>query len=99
MAESTYKTTTDRLVVIDWSNYADSSNRQQKWGGMINSWDVEKLDDGAYLISNSVTIGDIDDALQKVIRPSDQAVLTYPYGETKNGASAMRVRLYGKQKT
>jgi hypothetical protein len=90
-------TTTDRIVVIDWSNYEDKTNRQSRWGGHINSWDVSKIDDGVYRISNSVNIEEIDDALSDVIRKSDQAILTYPYGDTDEGASAMRVRVYGKK--
>jgi hypothetical protein len=90
-------TTTDRIVVIRWANYEDKSNRQSRWGGHINSWDVTKIDDGVYRIPNSVNVSEIDDALQDVIRQSDQGILTYPYGETDKGASAMRVRVYGKK--
>jgi hypothetical protein len=38
-------------------------------------------------------------ALNDVIRDTDQAVLTYPHGSVDSGASAMRVRIYGKQAT
>ena len=97
MTDMTYHTTTDRIVVIEWADYPDKSNRQETWGGHINSWDVEKIDDGVYKIPNSINISEIDEALQDVIRDTDQAVLTYPYGENDDGASAMRVRMYGKQ--
>jgi hypothetical protein len=99
MPDHTNKTTTNRLLVIDWSNRADSTNRRNRWGGKINSWNVEKLNDNVYLIPNSVKISDIQTALEKVIRPSDQAVLSYPYGETSSGSSAMRVHIFGKQES
>jgi transposase InsO family protein len=61
MPDYTYNTTTNRLAVIDWSNYAYSTNRRNRWGGKINSWIVEKLDDNLYLIPTMVKIGDCYD--------------------------------------
>ena len=42
-----------------------------------------------------VTIDEIADALSSVLLPSDAAMLAYPHGSTRQGASAMRVRLFG----
>ncbi|MFB6372135.1 MAG: hypothetical protein ABEN55_03250 [Bradymonadaceae bacterium] len=97
MTDTSYHTTTHRLVAIDWAGYDDKSNRRSRWGGHINSWDFEKLDEDVYLIANDVNISEIDEALQDVIRDTDRAVLTYPYGSKDSGASAMRVRIYGKE--
>ena len=99
MTQQTFEKTTDRIVVIDWAGYRDKSNRKKKWGGHIGAWGVDKLDDGVYRIPHSVNIAEIDEALNDVIRDSDQAVLTYPHGSTDRGSSAMCVRIYGKHAT
>lgn len=89
-------TTTHRVLTISWSGLGDTVQRQQRWGGKINNWNVDVLQGGAlYLIPNTINVSDIHDALVESLLPSDRAVLTYPYGETDSGASAMRVRMYG----
>ena len=92
-----YDTTTDRLLVINWSQLGKPEDRQRKFGGYINGKDFDKLDDGVYRVPKTMTIKELDAMLEAVIRPSDQAILTYPHGETNDGASAMRIRIYGKR--
>lgn len=92
-----YDTTTDRLLVINWSQHGKPKRRQTAFGGYINGKDFKKLDEGAYRVPKTMTIDELDEMLEEIIRPSDQAILTYPYGETDNGASAMRIRIYGKR--
>ena len=92
-----YDTTTDRLLVIKWSKMGKPEVRQRKFGGHINGKEFDKLDDGVYRVPKTMTIDELDEMLEDIIRPSDQAILTYPYGETDDGSSAMRIRIYGKR--
>lgn len=87
-------TTTDRILKISWGGYADPKNRRQRWGGLINSWSMEKLDEDVWRIAKSVSLERIDEVLREVLRPSDTALLTYPFGKTARGSAAMRVRMY-----
>ena len=96
---SFYETTTDRLLVINWSNIGKPERRQRAFGGYISGKEFERYDEGVYRVPKTMTIDELDAMLEDVIRPSDQAILTYPYGETENEASAMRIRIYGKRVT
>ena len=55
---------------------------------------MERLDEDVWRIGKAVTLTRIDAALRDVLPPSDSALLVYPYGRTKAGASAMRPRVY-----
>lgn len=94
-----YDTTTDRILVIKWSQHGKPERHQSAFGGYINGKDFEKYDDGVYRVPKTMTLDELDAMLEEIIRPSDQAILTYPHGETENGASAMRIRIYGKRVT
>ncbi len=89
-----YDGTTDKLLTIHWSGRGDVAKRTQVWGGKIGSWGVTKLAPALYRIPQNITLETIEGALNDVLLPSDRAVLTYPHGNLKTGASAMRVRLY-----
>ena len=89
-----YYTTTDRVLIIKWSGLGKPDQRQKTFGGHINGKDFERYDDGVYRIPNNVTLDEINKMLENVILPSDQAIVTYPHGETSEGASAMRIRVY-----
>ncbi|MCO4763119.1 MAG: hypothetical protein KC502_16500 [Myxococcales bacterium] len=86
--------TTDRILKIHWAGYPDVHNRKQRWGGLIGQWGHDLLRGDVVRIPNSVPIHVIEAALNKVLRDSDAAVLVYPYGNKRSGASAMRVRTY-----
>ena len=87
---------TNRVVTIHWSNMGDVTTRKRKWGGKANSWKMRKIHEALYIVPNNINIDDIHAALMEVLAPSDRAAFMYPWGSTKNDASAMNVRLYGK---
>lgn len=90
-----YVTTTDRIVVIQWSEWEDVTHRQQRWGGHLSSWKINRPYSDVYRIPKAISIARIEAALRDVLRKSDKAVLVYPHGKTRGGASAMRMRTYG----
>ncbi len=90
-----YETTTDRILTIRWSARGKVARRQSAWGGQMHAWSARRLSSNVYIVPKRVTIDEIADALGRVLLPSDAAVLAYPYGQTRQGASAMRVRLFG----
>ena len=73
----------------------DSWLLRSAWGGQISSWGTQRLSTDTYIIPKRITIEEIADALDAVLLPSDAALLAYPYGSTRTGASAMRIRLFG----
>ena len=93
-----YLTTTDRLVSIDWSGRGKLNLRRSRWGGYLASWKTRKPMGNIYHIPKSTSIEAIETALRAVLSPSDRAVLIYPYGKTRDGSSAMRVKAFGIQK-
>ena len=90
-----YQTTTDRILSIRWSGRGKVARRQSAWGGQMHAWGAQRLNSNVYIVPKRITIAEIADALGRVLLPSDAAVLAYPYGQTPQGASAMRVRLFG----
>lgn len=90
-----YETTTDRILTIRWSGRGKVARRQSAWGGQMHAWSAKRLSSNVYIVPKRITIDEIADALGNVLLPSDAAVLAYPYGRTRQGASAMRVRLFG----
>ena len=91
-----YYKTTDRVLIINWSGLGKPAKRQKAFGGYIASKNFEKYDDGVYRVPKNVTLDELHTMLENVIRPSDQAILTYPHGDKSDGASVMRIRVYGK---
>ena len=61
----------------------------------MSAWKAQRLSSDIYIVPKRITIAEIVDALDKVLLPSDAAMLAYPHGKTDQGASAMRVRLFG----
>lgn len=90
-----YHTTTDRILTIRFSGRGHVARRRSAWGGQINAWGAQRLSGSVYIVPKRVTIDEIADALSSVLLPSDAAMLAYPHGSTRQGASAMRVRLFG----
>jgi len=90
-----YTTTTDRILSIRWSGRGKVARRRSAWGGQIHAWGTQRLTTDTYIIPKRITIEEIADALESVLLPSDSAILSYPYGSTRSGASAMRIRLFG----
>ena len=91
-----FQTTTDRVLVINWSGLGNATQRKQAFGGHINGKGFEKIDDGVYFVPRNINLDVLDEILRDVILPSDRAILTYPHGKTSSGSSAMRIRIYGK---
>lgn len=91
--------TTSRLLVLQWSQLGNHAARRQAFGGRINGQGFERIADGVYLISRSVSIESIHNILMESLDHHDRAVLSYPFGTTDDGASAMRVRRYGRAVT
>lgn len=89
--------TTDRILKVTWGAYPDLKNRKQRWGGLIQAWSTEKLDDDLYRVPRAVTLEEIDAVLAEVLRPSDSALVIYPHGTTDHGSAAMRVRVYPRE--
>ncbi len=94
-----YDSSTGSVVSIQWSGLGDPASRKRVFGGQISHWRARRVGDFTYLVPSGVTIEEIDEALTSALLESDRAVVTYPHGKTSGGASAMRVRLYGKAAT
>ncbi len=94
--DDAYDTSTGSVITLEWSKMGDVAARQRRFGGYINSWGAERIGEHVYLIPESVTVEKIHTALTESLKPSDRAVVAYPHGKTRQGSSAMRVRLYGK---
>ena len=92
-----YTTTTDRILSIRWSGRGKVARRRSAWGGRIHAWGIQRLATDTYIIPKRITIEEIAEALDSVLLPSDAAILAYPYGSTRAGASAMRIRLFGAE--
>ena len=88
-------TTTERILTIRWSGRGHVTRRRSAWGGQMHAWNTTRLAADVYIIPKVVTLDEITDALNRVLLPSDSALLAYPYGKTRSGASAMRIRLFG----
>jgi hypothetical protein len=91
-----YDSSTGAVVTVQWSGLGDTAARKRTFGGQISHWKARRIGEFTYLVPPQVTIEDIDGALVAALLESDRAVLTYPHGKSAAGASAMRVRLYGK---
>jgi hypothetical protein len=91
-----YLPTTGATISIQFSDLGDSARRKQTFGGYINAWKAARVGDFLYVIPRGVTVAAITKALKSALAAHDRAVLTYPHGKSNTGATAMRIKLFGR---
>lgn len=87
---------TGSMLSIEWSELGNVTDRKQRFGGAISHWGASRIGEWLYVVPASVTIESVDEALRNALGVADRAVLSYPHGSTERGASAMRLRFYGR---
>lgn len=91
MTKNTY-TTSGALVTIYWSQRGKHVRRKTRWGTKASrTWRGTKLDRSTWDIPKSVPAASIEEAIREILAPSDRAIVVFPFGSKKSGASSMSV--------